>query len=59
MEYDFKRTKINEYDLIMKELDILLGINEIELESNKKNKCNCSNVGFGFCFCIDDKGLFY
>ena len=65
MEYDFKRTKINEYDLIMKELDNLLGINEIELEkctvlgNSKLDKCNCSNKGFGFCFCINDSGIFY
>lgn len=63
MEYDFKRTKINEYDLIMKELDILLEINETEKLINKiekkKYNCNCHTKGFGFCFCIDDKGLFY
>ena len=56
MEYDFKRSKINEYDLIMKELDIILGIDKIELEIDKNNekdksKCTCSKKGFGFCFC--------
>jgi len=54
MEYDFKRTKINEYESIMKELDILLGINEMDLESesNKElDKCSCRHKGFGFCFC--------
>ena len=48
MEYDFKRTKINEYELIMKELDILL---EIPTNKIEKPKCNCKNKGFGFCFC--------
>ena len=50
MEYNFKRTKINEYELIMKELDSLL---EIPTKTKKieKAKCNCKNKGFGFCFC--------
>jgi len=55
MEYDFKRTKMNEYESIIKDLDILLGINEMDLESesNKElDKCSCRNKGFGFCFCI-------
>jgi hypothetical protein len=43
MEYDFsKRTKKNEYELIMKELDSLL-------ISNQK-PCQCRNIGMGFCF---------
>ena len=51
MEYhsNFKRTKNNEYETIMKELNIILGINE----SESKPKCNCRNKGFGFCFCIN------
>ncbi len=48
MEYNFKRTKINEYELIMKELDSLL---EIPTKKIEKAKCNCKNKGFGFCFC--------
>ena len=44
MEYDFsKRTKENEYELIMKELDSLLISN--------LNPCQCRNIAMGFCFC--------
>jgi bisphosphoglycerate-independent phosphoglycerate mutase (AlkP superfamily) len=43
IEYDFnKRTKENEYQLIMKELDSLL-------ISNQKS-CQCRNIAMGFCF---------
>ena len=43
MEYDFsKRTKENEYELIMKELDSLLISNQ--------NPCQCRNIAMGFCF---------
>ena len=61
--FNFKRTKkIDEYEVLMKELDILLEINETEKLINqieKKNKCNCHTKGFGFCFCIDDNGRFF
>ena len=44
MEYDFsKRTKENEYELIMKELDSLL--------ISYPNVCQCRSKAMGFCFC--------
>jgi len=44
MEYDFsKRTKENEYELIMKELDSLL--------ISYPNVCQCRTIAMGFCFC--------
>ena len=49
MEYDFnKRTKENEYELIMKELDCLLISNQKPM--SKINECQCRNIGMGFCF---------
>ena len=49
MEYDFsKRTKINEYELIMKELDSLLISNPNPRP--KINDCQCRSIGMGFCF---------
>lgn len=43
IEYDFsKRTKENEYELIMKELDSLL--------ISTQKPCQCRNIGMGFCF---------
>ena len=43
---------IDEYSILMSELDELLDIKEDKCKEDKDlYKCNCRNIGFGFCFC--------
>ena len=51
--FENKRTKKNEYNEIMKELDLLLNVGQPKPKPIPLiiSSCNCRQIGFGLCFC--------